>query len=80
MRSFADPDTHYELVKSGKGEPTGEVRCLGRLPDGSHCNAVSMNVDDLPHKKRCDQRFVHSEWYVQMLDGRCGGHGLEASI
>lgn len=81
MKSFADPDTHYELLtrpgpeqNNGPvdGKPTGEVKCLGTCADGSACGGVAMNVDDLPHDPTCDQRFAHSRWYVEMLDGRCG--------
>jgi uncharacterized Zn finger protein len=46
--------------------PTGKVQCR-------ECGAVHTNIDDIPHAKRCSQRFVRSRWYLEMLDGRCGG-------
>ena len=66
MRSFADPDTHFQLERSETpvnvdgfklGEPTGRLSCV-------ECQAVAENVDEIPHKRDCSQRFVHSKWYV----------------
>jgi len=65
MKSFTDPDTEFELIKSdtpvsvdgfAMGEPTGEVKCL-------ECGAVAMNVDEIPHENECSQRGTHSRWY-----------------
>jgi hypothetical protein len=69
MRSFTEPETEFLLVTSDSprsvdgyklGEPTGEVMCL-------ECFAVAENVDEIPHEQGCSQRFVHSEWYAEML-------------
>jgi hypothetical protein len=69
MRSFADPDTHFEIVREEQEldrggltavRPTGEVRCVA-------CGEVAENVDDFPHAQDCPQRFVHSSWYAEQL-------------
>lgn len=69
IKSFADPDTHFEIVTTevvvGRGgltaeRPTGLLRC-------EECGAVSHNIDDFPHDPNCSQRFVHSRWYVNQL-------------
>lgn len=66
MKSFAEPDTEFELVVSetpvtvdgfAMGEPTGEIVCL-------ECDAQHANIDEIPHDKDCPQRFVHSRWYL----------------
>jgi len=71
MKSFADPDTYFEIVRKevqvGRGgltavRPTGEVRCR-------ECGRVAENVDDFPHAQDCPQRFVHSKWYAEQLHG-----------
>ena len=73
MRSFADPDTHFLLERSETtvdgdgfrlGEPTGRVSC-------AECRAVAENVDEIPHRRDCSQRFVHSEWYVDSTVSDC---------
>lgn len=70
MRSFADPDTHFRIVRSDTpvsvdgyalGEPTGEVSC-------AECQATAMNVDEIPHRHGCSQRFVHSQWYAENME------------
>ncbi|KZX49313.1 hypothetical protein [Haloarcula sp. K1] len=71
MKSFADPSTTFELVfeeaSVGQGgltarRPTGEIRC-------TECRAVATNIDDFPHEQWCPQRFVHSRWYAEQLQG-----------
>lgn len=71
-KSFADPDTHFELVRSDTpvnvdgfkiGEPVGEVEC-------ECCGAVAVNVDEIPHAKDCPQRFVKSGWWADHLFDR----------
>lgn len=68
MRSFADPDTEFELVRSDTpvdvdglklGEPTGEVRC-------SECGQVAGAPEYIPHLPGCAQRDVTSRWYDKM--------------
>jgi len=67
MKSFAEPDTHFEIVREEQGvgdggltaeRPTGEIRC-------SECGRVAYNIDDFPHARDCSQRFVHSRWYAE---------------
>jgi len=67
MKSFASPNTHFEIVREempvGNGgltaeRPTGEIRC-------SECGRVAENIDDFPHEPDCSQRFVHSRWYAE---------------
>jgi len=72
MRSFADADTEFELLRSDTpvdvdgyklGELTGEVQC-------DECGAVAANVDEIPHEPDCDQRWVTSHWWAEhFLDG-----------
>jgi len=51
MKSFADPDTHFEIVREempvGRGgctavRPTGYIRCTA-------CGEEALNIDDFPH-------------------------------
>lgn len=67
-RSFADPGTEFELVRSDAGaqdghhvgELTGEVRC-------AVCGAQAVNVDRIDHDcvdgEPCPQRDVRSDWF-----------------
>lgn len=59
-RSFADPDTEFELVRSGVpldvdghklGAPTGLVVC-------GECHRAAMDVSMIRHAQDCDQRDV----------------------
>jgi len=68
-RSFSDPDTEFELVRSDTpvsvdgykiGEPTGEVEC-------EECGARAKNVDEVPHEPHCSQRFTLSEWWAEQI-------------
>jgi len=70
VRSFAEPDTEFELERSDTpvdvdgfklGEPTGRVSCVS-------CGATAENVDEIPHDSDCPQRFVHSKWYVDSVE------------
>ena len=67
MRSFADPDTEFELVTAESsegwdglraGEPTGEVRC-------TECGRTAAVVEEIPHTVGCSQRYVASEWWAE---------------
>ncbi|QLH81004.1 hypothetical protein [Halosimplex pelagicum] len=67
-RSFSDPDTLFELVRSDTpvwddgfkmGEPTGEVVCEG-------CGASAAAPEYINHDKDCSQRDVTSEWYDEL--------------
>ena len=66
FESFADPETHFTLVKErrpvGTGGLehevyTGEVQC-------DECGEKAMNVEEIPHDQDCPQRGVHSRWYA----------------
>jgi len=66
-RSFADPETTFELVRSDTpvdvdgfklGEPTGEVRC-------DECGQIAGAPEYIPHCPTCSQGDVTSRWYDQ---------------
>lgn len=57
-RDALAPDTEYNVVRSEmsididgfrKGELTGESQCCS-------CGRPAMNIDEIPHRKDCDQR------------------------
>jgi len=70
-RSFADPDTEFELLRSDTpvdvdGYKLGEPKKL-QCPE---CGASvlltpepSPGVDELQHHPQCPQRWVRSEWW-----------------
>lgn len=67
MRSFADPETHFRVVRSetpvsvdgfAMGEPTGEIEC-------ADCGASHLNIDEIPHAPHCSQRFVKSRFWQE---------------
>lgn len=68
MRSFALPETRFELVRSEPGaddghhvgEPTGEVRC-------ACCGAQHQNLDRIGHVPGCPQSDVHSQWWAMAM-------------
>lgn len=66
-RSFADPDTHFHLVRSQTarhvdgysfGELTGEVECC-------ECGAAASAPEYIAHGQDCSQRDVRSRYYHQ---------------
>jgi len=66
IRSFADPDTEFELVRSDTpvdadgyklGEPTGEVKCLV-------CKQSAAAPEYINHLPGCQQSDVTSRWYA----------------
>jgi len=70
MKSFADPDTHFHIVRSDTpvdvdgyklGEPTGEVSCC-------ECGRTAMTPEEIPHGPNCSQRYVVSEWWAEQMD------------
>lgn len=61
-RSFADPETSFELVVKPNGKPTGLVRC-------PYCRNVALDLDWIPHSCGCEQEGVHSEWWRETHDG-----------
>lgn len=69
MRSFSHPTTHFRLLKSDTpptvdgfaiGEPTGLVSCI-------ECRESNHNVDEIPHKPMCSQRYIKSRWWVESM-------------
>ncbi|SEO72751.1 hypothetical protein SAMN05216388_1017120 [Halorientalis persicus] len=74
-RSFVDGDTHFRLER--EEQPVGDGGLTAVRPTGvvicEECGQSATNIDEIPHAKDCDQRFVHSRFYAaHMLDGRCG--------
>jgi hypothetical protein len=68
-RSFADPDTHFSLVRSETpvdvdgyklGEPTGEVECCCC---GASAAAPEYIAHDSVDGEECDQAGVTSRYY-----------------
>ncbi|WP_135302623.1 hypothetical protein [Haloarcula amylovorans] len=64
-RSFADPETLFELVRSQTpvdvdgfkiGEPTGQIRC-------NECGRSAAAPAYIPHLPDCPQRDVTSNYY-----------------
>lgn len=64
-RSFTDPETHFELVRSETpvdvdgfklGEPTGEVECCC-------CGASAAAPEYIAHEDGCAQADVTSRYY-----------------
>jgi hypothetical protein len=69
-RSFADADTHFEILPSGEGDDgyrRGEPKWLAC----SDCTArvkitrdpSDPSVEELPHDSDCPQRTVKSRWW-----------------
>lgn len=75
MRSFADPETHFQIEQSGSPpsvdglaitEPKYLVCdvCGARVRiDGP--NETQTTIDDLPHDRQCEQRDVVSQYFEQ---------------
>lgn len=68
-RSFSDPETHFELIKSETpvsedgyrlGEPTGDVKCECC---GASAGAPEYINHDRVDGEECPQADVTSEWY-----------------
>lgn len=66
-RSFADPDTHFILVRAPEtdhdvgmyeGQHLGVVVC-------PFCLGSNLNSDHIGHEPNCPQVNVRSEWYWQ---------------
>jgi hypothetical protein len=74
-RSFADPQTTFELVRSETpisedGYKLGEpklVRCGECGADVLLTEDPSPGIDELGHDPRCSQRWVRSRWWVEQL-------------
>jgi len=75
LRSFSSPETEFRIVESGTPpsvdglaitEPKWLecVACGARVridgPDGHQTT-----IDNLPHERRCEQRDVVSEYYLE---------------
>lgn len=46
--AWARPDTHYTLLRDGRGRLTGEVEC-------DPCGCVARDIDDIDHADDCPQ-------------------------
>jgi len=66
--SFADPDTHFRLIRSETpvdvdgfkiDEPTGEIEC-------EECGHRAGAPEYINHDADCPQRGVTSRWYEQL--------------
>lgn len=66
FRSFADPETHFTLVREER--PIGDGGLVQEVPAGrvkcDCCEAVAENIEEIPHDQDCPQRGVHSRWYA----------------
>jgi len=70
-KSFADPETHFELVASSTpisedGYKLGEpkfVRCVECGADVLLTEEPSPGIDEIGHEKDCPQRWVRSRWW-----------------
>lgn len=69
--SVYDPETEFVIVRSetpvsvdgvAMNAPTGEIEC-------AVCGRSSMNVDEIPHRETCSQRFVRTDWWREHLSG-----------
>ncbi|ELZ35396.1 hypothetical protein [Halorubrum tebenquichense] len=73
LRSFADPQTHFEIVPSGSppsvdGLAISEPKYLRCSECGAQVridgpDETQTTIDDLPHDRSCSQRDVVSEWW-----------------
>lgn len=71
IRSFADPETHFELVRSDTpvdvdGYKLGEpkmIRCPVCGADRLITKEPSPGIDELGHEPGCAQRWVRSRWW-----------------
>lgn len=74
-KSFSDPDTHFHLIRGSAGRPvaengsrrrnqwTGEIRCC-------ECGSVGENIDEIPHRPECSQRWVRSRFWQHEFEQR----------
>jgi len=79
MRSFADPDTHFEIVESGT--PPNDDGLCPRCPKFLACSECGAQVridgpdghqttiDELPHDRGCPQRAVKSRYWERQYLG-----------
>jgi len=75
LRSFADSETHFEIVPSGSppsvdGLAITEPKYLRCSECGAQVridgpDGTQTTIDDLPHDRGCPQRDVVSEWWEQ---------------
>lgn len=77
MRSFADPDTHFEIVPSTTppsvdGLAIDEPKFLQCCSCGAKVRIDEGNrhrtaIDNLPHDRDCPQRDVVSRYYEELF-------------
>jgi len=75
LRSFSDPQTHFEIVPSGTppsvdGLAITEPKYLRCSECGAQVridgpDEMQTTIDDLPHDRGCSQRDVVSEWWEE---------------
>jgi len=73
MRSFTDPDTEFEIVKSGTppsvdGLAITEPKYLRCAECGAQVridgpDGHQTTIDNLPHDRQCEQRDVTSQYF-----------------
>ena len=77
MQSFADPQTHFEIVPSGS-PPSVDGLAISepKFLRCSECDAqvridgpeeTQTTVDNLPHDRQCSQRGVTSRYYEEQF-------------
>ncbi len=74
-RSFSDPETHFEIVRSNTpvsedGYKLGEpkfVRCVECDADVLLTEEPTPGIDELQHEKHCSQRWVRSQWWQEQF-------------
>lgn len=75
MQSFADPETHFEIVHSDSpitedGYKIGEpkfIRCPECGADVLLTEEPSPGIDEIGHYPNCDQRLVKSRWWQRQF-------------
>jgi len=75
IRSFSDPETHFEIVCSetsvsvdgyAHGEPKF-IRCPICGADRLITEEPSPGIDELGHEPDCSQRWVRSRWWQEQF-------------
>ena len=79
LRSFADPDTHFEIVPSGSppnddGLAIHEPKWLACTECGARAridgpDGHQTTIDELPHDRGCSQRAVKSRYWERQYLG-----------
>jgi len=83
MKSFADPDTHFEIERSEtpvnvdgyKVHEPKWLRCAACGASVLLTEEPSPGVDELQHAPNCPQRWVKSEWWAEQFEGGMASQG-----